>query len=187
MISIIYGGNQTGVCFELYQSILKRLNQSNPHVFNLQQMDLPFILYNGYNSELTEQQQNIIAILNQSDTFIFIYPLYWFNMPPIMKSFIDQTFWPEHAFSFKHKQYFKKGLWKDKKAIILYTQGGPEVFHKFKKRMGYHVLKYPLNLSGIYQITTYHLDNLNRSKHKKDTTEKLIKRLTMKVGRNLGL
>ncbi|SUK19908.1 NAD(P)H-dependent oxidoreductase [Staphylococcus aureus] len=187
MISIIYGGNQSGVCFDLYQSIVQKLNKSNAHIFNLQQMDLPLILDNGYYSEPTKQQKHIINTLNESEILIFIYPLYWFNVPPIMKSFIDQAFWPENAFSFKRKQYFKKGLWKDKKAIILYTQGGPEIFHKLKKRMGYHVLKYPLNLSGIYKISAYHLDNINRSKNTNENNNKKINQLTRKVIKNLEL
>lgn len=187
MISIIYGGNQSGVCFELYKTILKKLDKNDLHIFNLQQMDLSLILENGYYSEPTKQQTYIINTLNESETLIFIYPLYWFNVPPIMKSFIDQAFWPENAFSFKRKQYFKKGLWKDKKAIILYTQGDPEIFHKLKKRMGYHVLKYPLNLAGIYKITTYHLDNLNRSKNKKENIDEKINQITRKVVKNLGL
>ncbi|QHW35926.1 NAD(P)H-dependent oxidoreductase [Staphylococcus ursi] len=174
MISIIYGGNQSGVCFELYQAILRKLDKNDLHIFNLQKMEIPIVLENGYYSEPTKQQQYIINALNESETLIFIYPLYWFNVPPIMKSFIDQAFWPENEFSFKRKKYFKKGLWKDKTAIILYTQGGPEIFHRLKKRMGYHVLKYPLNLAGIYKISTYHLDNLNRSKNTIENNDKKI-------------
>lgn len=187
MISIIYGGNQSGTCFDLYQSVLKELDHLDLQIFNLQRMNLQFVLERGYNSEITNQQQDVINTLNQSDILIFIYPLYWFNVPPIMKSFIDNSFWPEYAFSFKRKQYFKKGLWKGKKAIILYTQGGPEILHRLKKRMGYHVLKYPLNLSGIYNISTYHLDNLNRSKNKKENIVEKTNQITKKVVKKLGL
>ncbi|EHJ08028.1 NAD(P)H-dependent oxidoreductase [Staphylococcus simiae] len=185
MISIIYGGNQTGVCFDLYQSILASIDNDDIHVFNLQQAHLPLILQNGYHTELTNQHKNMLTILNQSDTLLFIYPLYWFNVPPILKSFIDHAFWPEHSFSFKHKLYFKKGMWKNKKAIILYTQGGPEILHRFKRRMGYHVLKYPLNLSGIYKITTLHIDNLNRSSNTEKNIATKIKQVTMKTIKNL--
>ena len=110
MISIIYGGNQSGVCFDLYQSILQKINKDNTHIFNLQQMDLPLILENGYYSELTKQQKHIINTLNESEILIFIYPLYWFNVPPIMKSFIDQAFWPENAFSFKKSNILKGAM-----------------------------------------------------------------------------
>ncbi|MCY1604505.1 NAD(P)H-dependent oxidoreductase [Staphylococcus pettenkoferi] len=181
MISVIYGGNQSGVCFELYQSITSELREINTNAFNLQQMKLPVTLEEGYHTELTSLQKGIINDLNQSDILIFIYPLYWFNMPPLMKSFIDQTFWPEYAFSFKRKKYFKKGLWKDKKAIILYTQGGPEILHRLKKRIGYHVLKYPLNLSGIYDISVHHIDNLNRNKSKYNKIDKKVNQITKKV------
>ena len=32
MISIIYGGNQSGAYFDLYQSILQKLNKANTHI-----------------------------------------------------------------------------------------------------------------------------------------------------------
>nr|WP_256277939.1 MULTISPECIES: NAD(P)H-dependent oxidoreductase [Staphylococcus] len=78
------------------------------------------------------------------------------------------------------EKYFKKGLWKDKKAIILYTQGGPEILHRLKKRIGYHVLKYPLNLSGIYDISVHHIDNLNRNKSKYNKIDKKVNQITKK-------
>lgn len=48
MISAIYGGNQSGVCFKLYESIIKKTDITNTHVFNLQTINLPPILKNGY-------------------------------------------------------------------------------------------------------------------------------------------
>ncbi|WP_301420931.1 NAD(P)H-dependent oxidoreductase [Mammaliicoccus lentus] len=165
----------------LYEHALKQTKL----FIDLEQMNLPLILENGYHSTVTDEHQEILNKLEQSDTLIFIYPLYWFNVTPIMKSFIDLAFWPEYAFSFKKKLYFRKGLWKGKKAIIVYTQGGPEVFHRMQKRMGYHVLKYPLNLSGIYTISTYHIDNLNRSRNKNKTMDKVIDDITLKVIRKI--
>lgn len=163
MISIIYGGNTSGPCYELYQHILHQIPKQQRYDIFLQQSNIDFLLTTGYHAPLSSQQQIWINQLEASSTLIFIYPLYWFNVTPILKSFIDQTFWPEHAFSFKNKQYFRNGLWKGKKAIIIYTQGGPEILHRFKGRLGYKVMKYPLNLSGIYDISVLHLDNLNRS------------------------
>ena len=57
----------------------------------------------------------------------------------------------------------KRGLWKDKDAIVIYTIGGSEWFHKFKGHLGYKVIKYPLNLVGIYNIKRFYIDNLNKS------------------------
>ncbi|PTJ70207.1 flavodoxin, partial [Staphylococcus kloosii] len=36
MISIIYGGNQEGICFDIYQSILSQLDNNNIRNINLQ-------------------------------------------------------------------------------------------------------------------------------------------------------
>ncbi|PTG77068.1 flavodoxin, partial [Staphylococcus chromogenes] len=50
-----------------------------------------------------------------------------------------------------------------------------------------HVLKYPLNLAGIYKISTYHLDNINRSKNTNENNNKKINQITRKVIKKLGL
>ena len=187
MISVIYGGNQSGVCYDLYQNVIQTLPDNKFYDINLQKTDMDFFLSNGYHTQLTPQQEKIINQIEASATLIFIYPLYWFNMPPVLKSFIDQTFWPEYAFSFKKKQYFKKGLWKGKKVIIIYTQGGPEIFHKLKGNLGYKVMKYPLNLSGIYNISVLHVDNLNRSKTTPEKVNKDVQTVTAKVEKLLIL
>ncbi|MGX0911483.1 NAD(P)H-dependent oxidoreductase [Staphylococcus caprae] len=164
MISLVYSGNQKGVCFEIYSKLRDKLNHKELKIFNLQYMsgDIP-ILYNGYYSEMKYNQNRNIEILEKSSTLIFIYPIYWFNVPMLLKGFIDSTFWPNKAFSFKNKRYFKNGLWKDKNAIVIYTIGGPELFHKIKGHLGYKVMKYPLNLVGIFNIKRFYIDNINKS------------------------
>ncbi|WP_436862883.1 NAD(P)H-dependent oxidoreductase [Staphylococcus caeli] len=187
MISVIYGGNQSGVCYDVYQNVIQKLPENKIYNINLQQTDMAFFLSNGYHTPLTPQQENMVHQIEDSTTLIFIYPLYWFNVPAVLKSFIDQTFWPERAFSFKKKQYFKKGLWKGKKVIIIYTQGGPEIFHKLKGNLGYKVMKYPLNLFGIYDISVLHVDNLNRSNTTPEKVNKDVQTVTAKVEKLLGL
>ncbi|MFU0761294.1 NAD(P)H-dependent oxidoreductase [Staphylococcus pasteuri] len=125
MISLIYAGNEKGKCHEVFQNVEQLLSKYEYRKFNLQNDKNELNeLTCGYHTEMSDYQIKSIDTLNQSELLIFIYPLYWLNVPMILKGFIDMTFWPEHAFSFKKKQYFKNGLWKDKKAIIIYTLGG---------------------------------------------------------------
>lgn len=65
MISVIYVGNQSGVCFKVYESIIKNIDQSNCYAFNLQQMSLPLILENGYYSTVTDGHQEILNKLEK--------------------------------------------------------------------------------------------------------------------------
>ncbi|WP_251521799.1 MULTISPECIES: NAD(P)H-dependent oxidoreductase [Staphylococcus] len=182
MISIIYAGNRDGVCAELFKNIRTHINFSQTvNVIDLQCNQYDFRLTQGYHQPLSETWKQHIQIMEQSDTLIFIYPLYWFNMPMLLKGFVDTTFWPDYAFSFKDKKFLKNGLWKDKKAIIIYTLGGSEWFHRLNKRLGYRVLKYPLNISGIFDITTFYIDNLNRSATHSTHVQKRINTITHKV------
>ncbi|XOW48400.1 NAD(P)H-dependent oxidoreductase [Staphylococcus haemolyticus] len=93
------------------------------------------------------------------------------------------TFWPNKAFSFKNKQYYKNGLWKDKKAIVIYTIGGSEWFNLLNLNLGYRVLKYPLNLVGISNIKKFYIDQLNRSN--KQSVNKKVNSLVEKVMKSI--
>lgn len=109
MISLIYGGNQKGVGFDIYNKLKEELCNKKLEIFNLQEMvgDIP-ILSEGYNSEISEAQFRNTEIIDNSNMLIFIYPIYWLNVPMLLKGFIDSTFWPNKAFSFNNKQYFKR-------------------------------------------------------------------------------
>ena len=184
MISLIYKKKKKGVGFDIYNKLKEELCNKNLEIFNLQEMvgDIP-ILSEGYNSEISEAQFRNTEIIDNSNMLIFIYPIYWLNVPMLLKGFIDSTFWPNKAFSFNNKQYFKRGLWKDKDAIVIYTIGGSEWFHKFKGHLGYKVIKYPLNLVGIYNIKRFYIDNLNKSNAQSisNKVEKIVNQVTKLV------
>ena len=65
----------------------------------------------------------------------------------------------------------------------LYTIGGSEWFHKFKGHLGYKVIKYPLNLVGIYNIKRFYIDNLNKSNAQSisNKVEKIVNQVTKLV------
>jgi len=68
-------------------------------------------------------------LIRQAKTLIFIYPIWWFNMPAILKGYIDRVFSPGFAYSTDKKEGLK-GLLTDKQVIILNTTGGPEENYK---------------------------------------------------------
>lgn len=177
MISLIYAGNEKGKCKDILQRVEKLLLDQEYQKFNLQndQHEI-YSLSKGYHTKMSEYQIRSIEKLNKSELFIFIYPLYWLNLPMILKEFIDMVFWPEYAFSFKRKKYFKNGLWKDKRAIIIYTLGGSEWFHILQGRLGYRVMKYPLKLAGIKNIKHFYIDNLSKSTNDRNVN-KVIKKI----------
>lgn len=74
--------------------------------------------------KLTLKYQKLIK---ESDKLLFIYPVWWFMMPAILKGFFDKVF--EAGFAFKYVDKMPKGLLKDKKAAVLLTTGAPAVLY----------------------------------------------------------
>ncbi len=82
--------------------------------------------------EMTDLQENRIAddvkteqeLISQSDTLIFIYPIWWTSMPAIIKGYFDRVFSYGFAYS-ANEQGEIEGLLQGKKAIIINTHGTP--------------------------------------------------------------
>ena len=89
MISIIYAGNQSGTCYGIFKLLTQnwKIKRSIFSIYNLLKKTYLF-LEKGYKHELTDKQNKFINIINQSDTLIFIYPLYWLNMPMLLKDLL---------------------------------------------------------------------------------------------------
>ncbi len=91
----------------------------------------------GFNPELSgkdfvagKQGQSLVDIkreqdyIRNSDILIFIYPIWWFNMPAILKGYIDRVFSYGFAYALNDKGPY--GLLTDKKVILINTTGGAE-------------------------------------------------------------
>lgn len=82
-------------------------------------------LYPNFEIDVAAEQK---ALLN-ADTIIFQFPLFWYNMPAILKHWIDKVFLYGFAFG-------KESQLSNKKVIVSFTIGSPikdypnEVIHK---------------------------------------------------------
>lgn len=188
MISLIYGGETNGVSRQVFQGVREALEKkpSNLNVIDLSQEPINLSLAQGYK---TQRDDRVIELQNQleaSDTLIFVYPLYWLNVPMRLKGFIDNILWPNHAFSFKKKAYYRNGYWRGKKAFLIYTLGGPEWLHKFYRSSGLMAVKYPLKFSGVQQVKHYFIENINSSKMTEEKVGQKINRICKKLSHQLG-
>ncbi|MDD5613996.1 MAG: NAD(P)H-dependent oxidoreductase [Candidatus Omnitrophica bacterium] len=68
-----------------------------------------------------KQEQNLIE---QGKTLIFIYPIWWFGMPAILKGYIDRVLSRNFAYGVNEKGPY--GLLSNKKVVIINTTGGPK-------------------------------------------------------------
>jgi len=62
--------------------------------------------------------------IRNSDILIFIHPIWWFNMPAILKGYIDRVF--SYGFAYGANENGPYGLLTDKKVILINTTGGTE-------------------------------------------------------------
>lgn len=71
-------------------------------------------------ADIKEEQD----LITWADTITFIYPIWWFQMPAILKGYIDRVFSRGFAYDFADDAI--KGLLTGKEVILLNTTGGPE-------------------------------------------------------------
>ena len=64
------------------------------------------------------------GFVKDADMIFFVYPIWWFGMPAILKGYIDRVF--SHGFAYKTDETGLIGLLKGKKVGIINTTGGQE-------------------------------------------------------------
>ncbi len=68
------------------------------------------------------------ADVSWAEAMIFIYPLWWFDRPAILKGWFDRVF--TYGFAFGSGPKGIQGLLKHKKALVLNTTGAPKVWYE---------------------------------------------------------
>jgi len=128
--------------------------------------------YTSGNRFISSQVKKYQKKLTDSEYLIFIYPIWWYSMPAIMKGFLDKVLTARFAFKFKNK--LPIGLLKNK-AIILCSSGAPAWFYKVKGDSNKKVIKDTLKFCGVK--TSYFLIG------SADTSEnsERVKKLALKV------
>ncbi|MED0961100.1 NAD(P)H-dependent oxidoreductase [Bacillus paramycoides] len=70
-----------------------------------------------------EETERYRELVQKADTLLFIYPIWWWGMPAILKGFIDRVF--VAGFAYKYEGALPKGLFKGKKAWVINTLDSP--------------------------------------------------------------
>jgi FMN-dependent NADH-azoreductase len=127
---------------EVARVFLDHYQQSHPHdqidTLDLWKEELPPITGDVIDSKYaiihgqpcTEAQrkawsavEQVIARFKQADLYLFSLPMWNFNIPYVLKHFIDVIVQPTYAFTYSHQEGFK-GLIVGKPAILIYSSGG---------------------------------------------------------------
>lgn len=87
----------------------------------LGEADLAPVEGGGAPPDVQREQQ----ALSWADALVFIYPLWWFDRPAILKGWFDRVF--TNGFAFRHTPSGYEGLLRPRKALVIVTTGGREV------------------------------------------------------------
>jgi NAD(P)H dehydrogenase (quinone) len=67
--------------------------------------------------------------LERANIVIFSFPLWWFSLPAILKGWVDRVFAMGFAYG-AGKGVYENGVFPEKKALLTFTTGGPEIAYK---------------------------------------------------------
>lgn len=147
-------------------------------------------------------EDDVVALQNRVSNathLVFIYPVWWYNMPAKLKGFLDRVFCPGFAYRFKKRPLYQTigatiisflpgiryifqpyaalGLLKGKKACIFRTYGGP----KFGKRFFGHSIgvleNNVLRFCGITNIRICEAYGIDTSEYTKEKEEIFLRRV----------
>lgn len=91
-----------------------------------------------------ERERKYVA---EADALIFIYPVWWFGMPAIMKGYIDRVL--SEGFAFAYEGGRLRGLLEGKKVFIINTTGAAR---EVLDRMGYLDAMMKTTDTGIFEF-----------------------------------
>ncbi|QIP15136.1 NAD(P)H-dependent oxidoreductase [Spirosoma aureum] len=123
----------------------------------LAEMTFDPILRKGYQVEQTLESDLIAAQQNilWCDKWVIIYPVWWGNLPALLKGFIDRTLTPGFAFNYHDKDPFWDKLLKGRTAELIATSDAPGWWIWWQYRNSdVHALKHAtLNYCGFEHIS----------------------------------
>ena len=139
-------------------------------------------LYTHGNRDISVQNKIFQKKIKDAKCLVFIFPVWWNNMPAIMKGFIDRVFTARFAFTYKKIFLgFKApiGLLKGKKAAVFITSGSPKWIFSLVlgNRASKVIAKDTLRFCGIRARVFHHG---NAEKPITDKTKKKISDLVKK-------
>ena len=144
---------------------------------NLYDVDFKPVLSSKKNQVLEKDLKNIQKDIKWADHLVFVYPIWWGDMPALMKGFFDRVFTPGFAYDPKNKKLgLPRGLLTGKSARAIITMGAPTYVYRYVfRKPATRILKYSLNYCGIKNIKVNHFGGIDSSstEQRKNLIEKV--------------
>lgn len=165
--------NKNSYNYALSESYKKGAQQRDDvSISQINLCDLKFnpILESGdqYNSELEPDLRGAIAKIQNADHLVWVFPMWWYGSPALMKGFIDRTFLPKIAFQYEEGKLFPKKLFKGKTARLIITADTPKWYDTFfmKSPAINQLKKGTLQFCGINPVRVTYIAPIIKSKEK---------------------
>ncbi|MEM9986169.1 MAG: NAD(P)H-dependent oxidoreductase [Bacteroidota bacterium] len=116
---------------DAYQQAAEKSEQ----VERLDLIDLDFspILKYGYHQRTPHEPDlaRAMDLLKRADHLVLIFPVWWGQMPALLKGFIDRVFLPGHFFTYHENGYTRDKLMRGKTARVIMTMDAPVWFDRW--------------------------------------------------------
>lgn len=110
------------------------------------------ILHEGYKKKqkLEKDLQKAQKLIKWAEHIVWIYPLWWREVPALLKGFIERVFLPD--FAFKYKKHSWDMLLKGRTSRQIVTAGGPRVLYTFASRHYHTTITDTMEFCGIFPV-----------------------------------
>lgn len=132
--------NHDGHCGYYLQELQRELARRNEpgEVLDLYALGFDPVLkadehYGSNHRNVAPGTRELQEKVRQAKRLIFIYPVWWQNVPAILKGFVDRVFTPGFAFEYQANG-FPRGLLPGRRAAVFACSGAPRIFAKLVAR-----------------------------------------------------
>lgn len=131
--------------------------------------------------DLAKAQDDILW----ADHLVFVFPIWWSDMPALLKGFLDRVLLPGFAFKYREGGLLWDKLLQGRSARILYTQDAPAwYYHLFLGRPVVKILrKGVLEFCGVGPVSVSHVGPVKGSSPQE--RERWLRKIQT-LGRKLG-
>lgn len=123
----------SSLCAALASHYAQAAAQAGAEVRSLSLGDLQFdpILREGFASQLEPDLQRAQADLRWAEHITWVYPVWWANVPALLKGFCDRTLLPGYAFRYVDGQALPQKLLTGRTARLLVTMDSPPWYYRW--------------------------------------------------------
>ena len=144
-------------CAGIHEAYVEAATSAGAEVrtLDLKSMDID-LSFGGYRDkrELEPALQAAQDDITWAEHIVFVYPVWWGAMPALLKGFIDRTFLPDFAFSYRDDSPMPARLLNGKSARIIITMDAPVWYYRIANRGAAETVmrKCILEFSGIKPV-----------------------------------